>query len=86
VEANESKKYKVFQDVLFSGIGSTSRTSLSVPMGHVGHLGLGPSCIVAIEWIRGAASNREKTSNDRIANQLRLIHFFNTLLYSSFNL
>jgi hypothetical protein len=37
---------------------------VSVPMDRVGHLGLGPACVVAVGWLRGATSNGEKTSNN----------------------
>jgi hypothetical protein len=30
----------------------------------VDHLGLGPACVVALGWIRGAASNGEKASKN----------------------
>jgi hypothetical protein len=46
---------------------------MSVPMGRVGHLGLGPACVVAIGWIRGAASNAEKASINNYQNMIRLI-------------
>jgi hypothetical protein len=41
--------------------------------GSCGSSGLGPACIVAVRWIRGAASNAEKASMNNYQNKLRLI-------------
>jgi hypothetical protein len=45
---------------------------MSVPIGCVGHLGLGAACIVAVRWIRGAASNREEEGTT-IQNRKQLL-------------
>jgi hypothetical protein len=64
------KQYK--QLIILKNL-ATSVADLSVPMGRVSHLGLGPACVVAVRWIRGAASNTEKTSMNNYQNKLRLI-------------
>jgi hypothetical protein len=40
----------------------------------VDHLGLGPACVVALGWIRGAASNGEKASKNNRTEQPWLVH------------
>jgi hypothetical protein len=53
---------------------------MSVPMGRVSHLGLGPACVVVVGWIRGATSSGEKASKDNY-QQKRSYEFIPVLLF-----